>query len=55
MYEKFHRAKKATMLEGCNHANRYTCENNRKVCHSVFLHYEMTPNRSFKGLRGESP
>ncbi len=47
---------KSTVLEGCNHANRHTCENNRKVCHYVLIsHYEITSNRSFKGLVGESP
>lgn len=47
---------KTTALEGCNHANRHTCENNRKVCHSVLVsHDEITPNRSFKGLIGTLP
>ncbi|WP_375639238.1 hypothetical protein [Bartonella sp. MF74HXZ] len=48
--------KKATVLEGCDHENRHAYENNRKVCHYVLVsHYEIAPNRSFKGLIGESP
>ncbi|WP_158305292.1 hypothetical protein [Bartonella tribocorum] len=48
--------KKATVLDGGNHANSYDYENNRKVCHYVLVsHYEIIPNRSFKGLIGESP